>query len=196
MSAFRFQLLPFFSLFLISLPGSPAWAQSVSPFTLPSSTGQAESLASYANNKAVVVLFTSTHCSYAEKYVDRIRSLYQAFAPQGVAFLAINSNDPALNQNDALPVMRLSQPYPFPYLKDETQQIARLFNASKNPEVFVLQPVSGNFNVVYRGKIDDNPLDASMVRENYLREVLQQLLSSGKSTVVNTPATGCNIRWQ
>jgi peroxiredoxin len=171
-------------------------AQVIATFTLPSSTGQTESLATYANRKAVVVLFTSTHCSYAEKYVDRVRALYQTFASQGVAFLAINSNDPALNQNDALPVMRLSQPYPFPYLKDETQQIARLFNASKNPEVFILQPISGSFNVVYHGKIDDNPLDASMVRENYLRDALQQIIAGNKPAAAETPAAGCNIRWQ
>lgn len=181
---------------LASMSPLTGQAQAISTFTLPSSTGQTESLANYANRKAVVVLFTSTHCSYAEKYVDRVRALYQAFAPQGVAFLAINSNDPALNQNDALPVMRLSQPYPFPYLKDETQQIARLFNASKNPEVFILQPSGGSFMVVYHGKIDDNPLDAAMVRENYLRDALQQIIAGNKPAAAETPAAGCNIRWQ
>lgn len=185
---FRTAVIPF----LLGL--SVAHAQSLD-FALPNTTGQITSLRDFANSKAVVVIFTSGHCTYADKYQLRIRELYNAFANKGVVFLAINSNNAALAQDDNMAVMRTGSPYPFPYLKDENQAVARQFNATKNPEVFLLQPQGAAFSIIYQGKIDDNPLDATQVRDSYLQNALSALLLGNAKPASTTP-TGCNIRWE
>jgi peroxiredoxin len=168
----------------------------IGDFSLKDITGQQVSLKDYLNRKAVVVIFTSSHCSYAKKYEGRLAEMYQAYAPKGIQFIAINSNDPTMSESDSPEVMRQLRPFPFPYLKDDDQNVARQFNATKTPEVFILKPQGGQFAVVYQGKIDDNPLDSQMVKQNFLQEALDQMLSSQPIAPDNTVASGCNIKWK
>ena len=165
-------------------------------FALNDISGQSISLDKYQGKKAVVVIFTSSHCSYAKKYEGRLASMYQEFQAKGVQFIAVNSNDPTLSESDSPEVMRQLRPYPFPYLKDGDQAVAKMFGATKTPEAFILIPKDGSFTVAYQGKIDDNPLDANMVKKNFLANALNQTLVSQAVDPSAADASGCNIKWK
>lgn len=155
------------------------------------------SLKSFETHKAVVVIFTSSHCSFALKYPDRLNALYDEYSNKQIGFLAINSNDSTLNDSDATARMRAQSPYKFPYLKDNNQTVANKFRATRTPEVVVLQPTKeGKFISIYRGKIDDNPLDANMVEKYFLKLALEAALSGKPMEPIETEPSGCNIRWK
>ncbi len=160
-------------------------------------SGKDVNLAGLKDQKAIVVIFTSSDCAFSLKYQERINQLYEVYQDQPVAFLAINSNDSTLNMGDAPKRMRVQAPYRFPYLKDESQQVADKFDASRNPEAFVLVPLSGGkFQIVYQGQIDDNPLDASLVENHYLKDAIEAVLAGNKPKIPSTDPAGCNIKWK
>lgn len=162
----------------------------VQNFTLPAEFGdETVALDSFQGKKAIVVVFTSYHCSWSVKYMDRLAQLNTEYADQGVAFIAINSNDPELEGE----IVRIEAPA-FPFLKDEDQAVAKAFGATKNPEAFVLVPHSGHYKVVYHGKIDDNPLDESMVRKNFLTDALTRVIAGEKVVTKETSTSGCSIK--
>ncbi len=149
------------------------------------------------DKKAIVVVFTSSDCAFSMKYQERINELHEKFQGDQVAFVAINSNDPALNAEDAARRMRIQMPYKFPYIKDATQKVAEALEASRNPEAFVLVPkASSGFEIAYRGQIDDNPLDPAFVENHYLKNAIEAVIKGEKPSTPSTEPTGCNIKWQ
>jgi len=166
----------------------------VQNFTL-SNGGKSFTLNDHKTKKAVVVVFTSSHCSYSRQYEQRLATIAQKYHGQGVAFLAVNSNDASINEKDNEEYIRKAAPYPFPYLKDNDQSIAKMFKVTKNPEAFILKPGASGFDVVYQGKVDDNPLDASMVKQRFLEDALNQLLNGQPIEPATTTPSGCNIKW-
>lgn len=173
----------------------------VSDFTLEDVEGNEVSLSKLAEGKkALVVIFTSAHCSWAVKYETRFNELFDTYKDKPVGIVAINTNDPSMSQSDAVARLRVSSPFPFPYLKDSQQKVAKGLGASKNPEAFVLIPSKGGsadqmFAVAYKGKIDDNPLDAELVKEHYLKSAISEILAGSEVSVKETPPNGCNIKW-
>lgn len=161
--------------------------------TIPNFTLENVSLANYSTKSAVVVIFTSSHCSFATQYVNRLNNLYNSYNGQNVAFIAINSNDATMSPSEDGMVMKAVSIYQFPYLKDELQKVARLFNAEKTPEAFILKPVNGQFQVMYRGAIDDNPINEKDVRTQCLQTALKTVLSGGKPN--DSGGMGCPIKW-
>ncbi len=165
-------------------------AVTVQNFSLPAEFGdETVALDSFQGKKAIVVVFTSYHCSWSVKYMDRLAQLNTEYADKGVAFIAINSNDPELEGE----IVRIEAPA-FPFLKDEDQAVAKAFGATKNPEAFVLVPHSGHYKVVYHGKIVDNPLDESMVRKNFLTDALTKVIAGEKVVTKETSTSGCSIK--
>ena len=152
-------------------------------------------LDSFHQQKLIVIIFTSSNCSYSLQYQQRLAELYQAFQSQKVPFIAVNSNDPSISGRASVSRMHEISPYPFPYVKDEDQSIARKLKATTNPEAIVLIPKNGTFQIGYRGKIDDNPLSAKLVKRHFLRDALTQLLKGNKPSVVKTNPLGCEITW-
>ena len=149
------------------------------------------------DKKAIVVVFTSSDCAFSMKYQERINSLHDTYQNDQVAFVAINSNDPTLNSEDAAKRMRIQMPYKFPYIKDASQKVAESLEASRNPEAFVLVPrASGGFEIAYRGQIDDNPLDPSFVENHYLKNAIEAVINNEVPAIKETEPTGCNIKWQ
>nr|WP_293838644.1 thioredoxin family protein [uncultured Arsenicibacter sp.] len=185
-----------------------AWAQSpktygigdaVSDFRLKNVDDRQVSLQDYRGQKGVIVVFTSNHCPFAKSYEDRLLSVHQRYAGQGYPVIAIQSNDPAAYEDDSFDNMKArsrERSYPFPYLFDETQQVARLFGVTKTPQVYVLKQTGGQFTLQYTGAIDDNPQDANSVRVRYLEDALASLIA-GKA-IVNpvTRPIGCAIKWK
>ena len=164
-------------------------------FQLRDIAGEEISLSDYKEAKAIVVVFTSSHCSWALKYQPRLNELFTSFQDQGVVFMAINSNDSTMSESDAIARMRALSPYDFPYLKDVDQSVAQHFGATKNPEAFLLAVEDGQtFRVIYQGKIDDNPLDASLVEQAYLKDAIQSFLAGQTIKEPYCEASGCKIK--
>lgn len=153
---------------------------------------------SLSDAKALVVVFTSAHCAYATNYEDRLKEFHSAYAPKGVEFVAINSNDGDIYPEDALEELKKQTIFPFPYLKDESQHVAKSFGATYTPEVFLLTPDAGGWVVRYSGSIDDLPImmEARVARQRYLAEAINQLLAGQPLSVSRTDPTGCQIVWK
>ncbi|MEM7657296.1 MAG: redoxin domain-containing protein [Bacteroidota bacterium] len=183
----------------MSLWLGPLYAQqnrTIKSFSLMQADQTEWQASAYQDQRALVVVFTSSHCAWATKYEERLHQLHSQYATQQVAFVAINSNDPTMSERDEAKLMRQISPYPFPYLKDKDQQIAKLFKATKNPEVFVLRPTDNDFEIIYHGKIDDNPLDPAKAGNHFLEESLKAAIEGKKPEKKYSPASGCNIRWR
>ncbi|MEM6764710.1 MAG: redoxin domain-containing protein [Bacteroidota bacterium] len=191
-------------LMLISLPVflSAQNLKTVSDLTFTAGNGNKVSLSKLTDNsKVAVIIVTSSHCSWAGKYESRLSSLYQKYNKRGVTFLAVNSNDASVSTSDALARISAQSPFPFPYVKDEDQGAAKALGATKNPEAFVLtkkRSESGQtkFDLIYMGKVDDNPLDATMAKEKYLDLAIASALKGEAPTTQKTAANGCNIKWK
>lgn len=167
----------------------------VDNFSLNNERMEKISLEQFKDKKAVVVLFTSSNCVWSVRYEERIQKLYDTFKNKEVAFLAINSNDPGM-LNKAGKNKRTTNPFPFPYLLDEDQTVAKMFKATKNPEVFVLTYDGAAFQVKFQGMIDDNPLDSGSAKNQYLSEALIAVNSNQDLAEAFVRPSGCNIKWK
>lgn len=163
---------------------APAWKN------LPGTDGATHSLDDLKDKKLVVVVFTCNSCPVAADYEDRIIALAKKYADKAT-FVAINVNRIA---EDSLPKMQeraRDKGYPFAYLYDETQQIAKDYGATFTPEFFVLGP---DRKIVYMGGMDDNS-DASAVKNNYLEPAIEAALAGEAPATKETVARGCRIRY-
>ncbi len=166
------------------------------PFRLPGVDGREHALDDYADRAAVVVIFSANHCPYVQAWEDRMVALQREYAPRGVQFLVISSNDPAQYPEDSFDRMKeraRDKGYNFPYLFDETQEVARAYGAQRTPEVFVFD---SNRRLCYHGAIDDNYEDPNKVRSHYLRDALEAVLAGRQPAVSETPPVGCTIKWR
>jgi len=155
------------------------------------------SLSDYSDQKGVIIVFTCNPCPFSKAYEQRIISLHQSYASQGFPVVAINPNDVAISPDDSFARMKEradEQKYPFPYLKDETQEIYKAYGASRTPHIFLLQNNGGKFKVAYIGSIDDNAMDAASVTEKYLESAIAALISGRSPDPATTKAIGCTIK--
>jgi peroxiredoxin len=170
----------------------------VTDFKLKNVDGQLVTLTGNGDAKGYIVVFTCNTCPFAQAYEDRIVALHQKYAPQGYPVVAINPNNPWLSPGDSYGRMqkraRLKK-YPFPYLVDETQDVARRYGATRTPHVYVLQRAGSAFQVAYIGAIDNNSEDAKAATTKYVEQALADLMA-GKVVATNfTKAVGCSIKW-
>jgi len=163
---------------------APVWKD------LPGIDGKTHSLADLKQSKAVVLVFTCNSCPYAVDYEERIIALTKQFAPRDVAVVAVNVNKVPEDRFDEMKARATSQGFNFPYLFDETQQIARDYGATYTPEFFVLDPQR---KIAYMGALDDSPA-ADKVQEQYVAAALKALLDGKQPIVTETVAIGCRIR--
>lgn len=157
------------------------------------------SMADYKEAKGIIVVFTCNHCPFAVKYESRIMALDKKYKGKGYPVIAISPNDPTIVPDDAPDKMQKlakEKGYSFPYLFDETQETAKLYGAMKTPHVYVLQKEKNEYVVKYIGAIDDNADDASAVKEKYVENAVDNLLSGKPVSPENTKAIGCGIKWK
>ena len=171
----------------------------VGDFKLRNVDGKMVSLSDYKTSKGVIVIFDCNTCPYSQAYNDRIVQLNKTFASKGFPLVAINANSPAISPGDSFTEMvaqAKDKGYDFPYLVDETQDIARAFGATNTPHVFVLKNDNANFKVAYIGTIDNNSRDASSVTKKYVEDAVNELLNNKEVTTSKTKAIGCGIKWK
>lgn len=197
---FGMLLLGMFYYHNISLAQSELLGNPGTQFSLPNTvTGQTVSLSDYDSEKGVILVFTCNHCPYAKFYESRIIDLHNKFAPMGYPVVAISSNDPAVEPTDAPAEMKKlakKHDYPFPYLYDESQAIAKAYNAKVTPHVYVLENSSEGPIVRYVGAIDDNAKDATAVTQRYVEAAVNALLNGQAVEANYTKAVGCGIKWK
>jgi peroxiredoxin len=160
---------------------------------LEGADGQKHSLSDLAEKQVIVVCFTCNTCPYAVDYEDRLIALAKKFAAEGnkCALVAINANKV---KEDLLPAMReraQSKGFNFPYLHDETQQVARSFGATFTPEFVVLNK---DRKVVYLGAMDDSP-DGKNITKRYIDDAVAAALAGKTPETAETPAVGCAVRY-
>jgi peroxiredoxin len=165
---------------------APAWKE------LPGIDDKKHSLSDLKDKEVVVVIFTCNSCPIAEDYEDRIVAFTKKNANEKVGIVAINVNT---IPEDRLPAMKKraeAKKFTFPYLYDETQQIAKDFGARFTPEFFVLDK---NRKVIYMGAMDDTST-AEKVKENYLQAAVDATLKGEKPSQGETLGRGCQIRFK
>lgn len=157
------------------------------------------SLSDKKDAKGFIVVFTCNHCPYAVKYEDRIVALNTKYSKLGYPVIAINPNDATAYPDDNFANMKKrakSKSFTFPYLVDDTQDIAKAYGASKTPHVFVLKKVNADLIVEYIGAIDDNTDDAAAVKITYVADAVDALLANKAVPVTTTKAIGCGVKWK
>lgn len=157
------------------------------------------SMSDYPDAKGFIVIFTTNHCPYAKAYEDRIIELDKKFKSQGYPVIAINPNDPEAFPADSFEKMKEraeDKGFTFPYLIDETQEVAKTYGATKTPHVFLLEKESGALMVKYIGAVDDNYRDAKAVEEKYVEDAIASLKAGEPVDVKETKAIGCSIKWK
>ncbi len=166
------------------------------PFTLPCTDGHVHSLSDWDDRPVLAVIFSCNHCPYARAWEDRIIALQAQFKPQRVKFAVINANDPVKYPEDSFEEMQKrakAKGYNFPYLWDESQEVARAYGATRTPEVFLFD---ADRRLRYHGAVDDNFEDPDAVQQHYLRDAIEALLAGQEPPVAQTPAVGCTIKWK
>jgi peroxiredoxin len=176
-----------FNLVLNSGDKAPAWVD------LPGVDGKTHSLADLKDKEVVVVVFTCNSCGFSNDYEDRIIAFAKKYAgPDGkVSVVAINVNKVPEDSFAKMQERAKSRAFPFPYLYDETQKIARDYGANFTPEFFVLNK---DRRIAYMGGMDDNS-NAELVQNKYLEPAVEAVLAGRKPSVSETPARGCRIRY-
>ena len=165
-------------------------------FNLPSTDGKNYSVDSFADKKALIVIFSCNHCPYVQAYEERLKQIQKDYASKGVAIVAINSNDDKEYPDDSFENMKKradEKQFNFPYLRDESQEIAKAFDASHTPEIFLFDEKR---ELAFHGKIDDNWQQPEKAKSQYLREALDELLEGKKISVPETFTIGCTIKWK
>lgn len=164
-------------------------------FSLPATDGRTYSLKSFRHDRVLVVFFTCNGCPYVLGSDELTRATAQKFASRDVQFVAINANSAATKPEDNLEGMtaRMAEHrFPWRYLRDETQAVARAYGALRTPHFFVFD---AGRKLVYTGRGVDNPKDAGQIKVNDLDNALTDLTAGRPLRVPVTNPVGCNVKW-
>lgn len=178
----------------------PAQLGSIAPhFSLPGVDGKVHSLSDFKDAKVLVVAFMCNHCPYVIATQGRMNHLAKEYSSRGVQWIGINSNDSSRYPEDRFEMMKVraqEQGFVFPYLRDESQEVARSFGAVCTPEFYVYTPEQGQFKLKYQGRLDDNWKDESAVTQRELAHAIEALLAGKEPSPEQKPAIGCSIKWK
>jgi peroxiredoxin len=166
------------------------------PFELPGVDDRSHTLTDYADREALAVVFTCNHCPYARAWEDRLVQTQADYADRSVQLVAISSNDAERYPDDGFPKMKeraQEKGFNFPYLYDESQEIARAYGAERTPEIFLFDK-GGTLR--YHGAVDDSYDDPASVKSAYLRDALDAVLAGQEPPNSETAPVGCSIKWR
>lgn len=173
--------------------GTPAPAFRLTDVT----TGTAVTFETHRGNVATVILFICNHCPYVKHINHRLVEVANQYQPKGIRFIAISSNDALRYPDDGPEQMKITAQqlkYPFPYCYDESQEVARAFDAACTPDLFVYD---ANLKLVYRGQFDDaRPKNDLPITGKDLCDALECLLQNKPVSPDQKPGIGCSIKWK
>ena len=167
-------------------------------FTLPDTvSGKDISLTDIASDKATVVMFICNHCPYVIHVNPELVQVAEDYSKKGVSFVAISSNDANKYPQDGPDKMKehaKKQGYPFPYLYDESQEVAKAYDAACTPDIYVFD---GDLQLFYRGRLDGSrPGNNIPLTGADLRGALEAVLNDEDPPEKQYPSAGCNIKWK
>ena len=165
-------------------------------FDLPGVDGNRHRLGELRGEKGTVVMFICNHCPYVKAVLDRIVRDARELAGHGVASVAISSNDPRAYSEDSFENMQSvaqQKDFPFPYLFDETQEVAKAYGAMCTPDFFGLD---ADLGLQYRGRLDESRMDTVPGARRELFEAMLQVARAGKGPDEQVPSIGCSIKWK
>lgn len=166
-------------------------------FRLPATDGRTYSLDEIAGEKGTVIVFICNHCPYVKAVIDRLVADARVLMKDGIGFAAICSNDAVTYPEDSFGNMRQfarAHDFPFPYLHDETQAVARAYGAVCTPDFF---GYDRDRKLKYRGRLDEGrttPPPAGARRE--LVEAMRAIATTGLAPTNQIPSMGCSIKWK
>jgi len=158
--------------------------------------GITRSLSDYDDAEALVVVFMCNHCPYVKHIEDALVDVAAEYQEKGVQFVGICANNPETHPQDSFERMAeraKDKDYPFPYLQDESQDVAQEYTAACTPDFFVYDD---DRELVYRGRFDETRPDQGEPHGRDLKAALDELLSTGEVTADQMPSMGCNIKWK
>ena len=175
-------------------------------FSLPDTGGNTVSLTDFEGSKGLVVAFICNHCPYVIHIAPQLAKIAQQYQKKGIAFVAINSNDIEQYPDDDMAHMlqeKRARQYPFAYLLDEKQEVAKAYSAACTPDLYLF---NGEQNLVYRGQFDGSrptrissgnyDSSAHQATGRDLIQAMDALLDGRHIDPNQTPSMGCNIKWK
>lgn len=184
---------------MVETPSSMVPLGTTAPdFSLPDTvSGKMMSLDELKSDQATVVMFICNHCPFAKHVQAQLVELTNDYQPKGVSFIAINSNDVNSYPEDSPDNMKKvaeRMGYGFPYLYDETQDVAKAYKAACTPDFYIFD---GELELVYRGQLDDSrPGSRIPVTGEDIRAALDNILTGEPVSPQQRPSVGCNIKWK
>jgi len=166
-------------------------------FKLKDVSGDMVSMSDYTSAKGFIVIFTCNTCPFSVANEDRIIALDKKYKSKGYPVIAINPNDPEVQEGDSYELMQKrakEKGFTFPYLYDENDKTYAEYGATKTPHVYLLEKENNQYKVRYIGAIDDNVRNASAVKEFFLENAINELLEGKPVSLTETKAIGCSIK--
>jgi len=165
-------------------------------FSLPDLNGKIVSLNDFKDAKAYLIAFICVHCPYVKHLENEFATLASKYKEKSVAVIAINSNDPNHDPDDNLEGMKQQASkynFTFPYLVDESQEIAKSYQAACTPDFYVFDQKK---ELVYRGQFDDTRPGQGHPNGEHLKAALDAVLNNQSVLENQKPSSGCNIKWK
>ena len=160
-------------------------------------SGIKKSLNELKGNNGTVIMFICNHCPFVIHVNEALVAISKHYLDLGVNFIAISSNDVNNYPQDSPEKMTShaeANNYPFPYLYDETQEVAKAYDAACTPDIYVFDE---NLKLVYRGQLDDSrPGNSIPVTGNDLKHAIDCILNNTENMSIQKPSIGCNIKWK
>ncbi len=172
-------------------PGDPA-----PPFSLPGTDGKTYRLVDYAKDPLLLVVFWCNHCPYVHAWEGRMIDIGRRYASKGVRIVLINSNDARAYPEDSFASMTRrakEKGYPFPYLQDESQEVAMAYGALVTPHPMLFD---AQRRLLFQGRIDNDHQHPERVTEKYLEQALNQALGGQPVLPDHLPVVGCTVKWR
>lgn len=170
--------------------------QKAPDFSLPGVDGKTYALKDFQDAKVLVVVFSCNHCPYVVGSEDRMNEFYAKYHPRGAAMIAINSNEQENHPTDSMAHMveRAKQKgFPFPYVRDESQNVAMEYGALRTPHFYVFDR---DRRLRYTGRMDDSPREPGKQTTHELVDAVEALLAGKEPPVPLTNPIGCNVKWR
>ncbi len=167
-------------------------------FNLKGTDENRHSLDEYKDKKGALVVFTCNHCPYAIASWPIFIELHKQYG-NDIGFFAINPNDEINYPDDSFEQMKVKKEewnIPFPYLRDETQEVAQAYKAMCTPDPYLFSNKGGIFKLFYHGKVNDNWQNPDEVKDKHLEDAINSLLKNQPPPAAQLPSMGCSIKWK